>query len=62
MIKDSSLNDKIDYAAQVYNILNLKGHQNCMIGYKVTAIWMNGLLLPISGVLLGRVCAMQACF
>ena len=39
------------------HILNLKGHQYCIIGLKVTAIFLKGLILPISGVASVRVCA-----
>ena len=44
------------------------GHQNCIIGSKLTAILINGLILPIGGVASGRVCActlqpaQQACW
>ena len=37
-------------------ILNLEGHKNCCIGSKVTAILLNGLILPTGGVAFGRVC------
>ena len=30
-------------------ILNLEGHQNCITGSKVTAILLNGWILPIGG-------------
>ena len=39
------------------NFLNPEGHQNPIIGAKVTAILLKGLILPIGGVALGRVCA-----
>ena len=38
-------------------ILNLEGHQNRCIGSKVTAILLNGWILPNGGASLGRVCA-----
>ena len=38
-------------------MLNLEGHQNRCIGSKVTAILMNGWILPTGGASLGRVCA-----
>ena len=50
--------NKIDDVTQIYDILNLKGYQNSIIGSKVTAIWKMG------GVASGRVCAhpaKQAC-
>ena len=37
-------------------ILNLEGHPNCCISSKVTAIWLNGWILPTGGVPSGRVC------
>ena len=39
------------------NCLNPKGHQNRIIGSKVTAILLNGWILPICEVASGRVCA-----
>ena len=36
-------------------ILNPKGHQNRITGSKVTAIWLNGWILPIGGASSGRV-------
>ena len=39
-----------------WKILNLEGHPNCITGSKVTAIWLNGWILPIGGASLGRVC------
>ena len=38
-------------------IQNLEGHLNLFIGSKVTAILVNGGILPTSGVASGRVCA-----
>ena len=43
---------------------NLEGHLNRITGSKVTAIFLNGEILPICLVALGRVCAQpvkQAC-
>ena len=40
----------------LYKILNLEGHLNCFIGLKVTAILVNGGILPTGGVASGRVC------
>ena len=39
------------------NFLNLEGHQSSIIGSKVTAITLIGLIWPIVGVASGRVCA-----
>ena len=41
-------------------ILNLKGHPNRITGSKVTAILLNGWILPVGGVASGRVCAQPA--
>ena len=41
----------------VQNIRNLEGHLNRFVGSKVTAILVNGGILPSGGVALGRVCA-----
>ena len=38
-------------------IINLEGHQIRCIGSKVTAILLNGWILPTSGASSGRVCA-----
>ena len=40
----------------IKNFLNPEGHQNCITGSKVTAILVEGYILPIGGVALGRVC------
>ena len=48
---------KIDYHAMVADILNFEGHQHCIIGSNVTAIFLNRWILPIGGVTSGRVCA-----
>ena len=56
---------KIDYAAQVEGIQNLKGYQNHIIGTKVTAILMNVGILPMGAVASERICvqpAKQGCF
>ena len=37
-------------------VLNLEEHLNRCIGSKVTAIMLNGLILPSGGVASGRVC------
>ena len=40
---------KIDYVIVIKNFLNPEGHQNLFNGSKVTAILMNGQILPIGG-------------
>ena len=49
----------IKYVNVYFEILNLKGHLNCFIGSKVTAILVNGggfYLVTCGEVALGRVC------
>ena len=50
-------NHKIDYVTVFKEILNPKGHLNRITGSKVTAILLNGWILPIGGASSGRVCA-----
>ena len=54
---DINISHKIDYVAQAYGILKLKGHQKYIIFLKVTAILLKGWILPTEGVASGRVCA-----
>ena len=49
MVEDGAVSHKIDYIAIIRGILNLEGHQNCNSSSKVTAIFLNGLTLPIGG-------------
>ena len=57
MVKVGALSHKIDYVTNFLEILNLKGHSNCTIVSKVTAILLNGWILPIGGASSGRVCS-----
>ena len=45
MVEDGTFRHKIDY----FKILNLEGHPNCITGSTVTAILLNGWILPIGG-------------
>ena len=54
-VRDSSSSYKIDYAIVIKNFLNPEGHQIRITGSKVTAFFVKGYILPISGVALGRV-------
>ena len=47
---------KIDHVTIFQEILNLKGHPNCITGSKVTAIFLKEWILPIGGASSGRVC------
>ena len=47
MVEDGAFNHKIDYGTIELDILNLKGHLNCITGSRVTAILLNSLILPI---------------
>ena len=48
-VEDGAFSHKIAYVAIFWEILNLQGHQNCIAGSIVTAILMNGWILPIGG-------------
>ncbi len=49
MVTDGAFSHKIDYVTIFLEILNLEGHQNRITGLKVTAILLNGWILPIGG-------------
>ena len=49
MAEDGAFNHKIDYVTIVKEILNFERHPNRNTGSKVTAILMNGWILPIGG-------------
>ena len=48
-VQDGAFSHKIDYVTMFKKILNLKGHPNRITGSKVTAILLNGWILPIGG-------------
>ena len=54
MIEDGAFSHKIDYVTIFREILNPEGHTNRITGSKVTAIFLNGLILPIGGVSAGK--------
>ena len=56
-VRDGALGHKIDYVAQVYDILNLNKHQNHTIRSKIMAILLKVLIMPIVRAVLRRVCA-----
>ena len=56
-VKNDASSHKTNYIDILSKILNLEGHQNCCIGPKVTAILLNGWILPNGGASSGRVCA-----
>ena len=56
MVENGASSHKTNYIDICPEILNLEGHQNRCIGSKVTAILLNGWILPTGGVALGRVC------
>ena len=47
-VADGAFRYKIDYVAIVKEILNPEGHLNCINGSKVTAVFLNCLILPIA--------------
>ena len=60
MVGDGAFSHKIDYVIILREILNLEEHPNPIAGLKVTAILLNGWILPIVGASTGRVCAQPA--
>jgi hypothetical protein len=56
-VGDCASSHKIDYVTKFKEILNLEGHQNRITGSRVTAILLNGWILPVGEVASGRVCA-----
>ena len=50
MVEDGAFSHKIDNCTILKEILNLKGHPNHITVSKVTAILLNGWILPIVGV------------
>ena len=54
-----AFNHKVDYFAQVQEILNPEGFQNCIIGSKVTAILLDRWILPMGAVAFGMVCKLR---
>ena len=47
MVGNGAFNHEIDYITNILKILNLKEHQNCITGSRVTAILLNGWIFPI---------------
>ena len=47
MVGDGAFSHKIDYVVILLEILNHEGHLNRIIGARVTAILLNGWILPI---------------
>ena len=56
MIKTAASSNKTNYINIFSEILNLEVHHNHCIGSKVTAILLNGSILPTGGVASGKVC------
>ena len=56
MVADGAFSNKIDYVPIFQENQNLKGHLNCFICSKVTAILVNRGILPRGGVASGSVC------
>ena len=50
MIIEGGFSHKIEKFYKFWGILNPKGQQNKIIGSKVSAILLNGLMWPIGGV------------
>ena len=47
MVEDGAFSHKIDHVNCFLEILNLKGYPNRIFGSRVTAILLNGWILPI---------------
>ena len=56
-VEDRTFSHEIDYVIYIKEILNLKGHPNCITGLTVTTSLLNGWILPVCGVASGRVSA-----
>ena len=56
-VEDGAFRHKKDYVTIFKEILNPKEHPNRITGSKVTAILLNGWILPIGGASSGRVCS-----
>ena len=61
-VADSAYSHEIDYVTIFEEILNPEGHPICTYGSKVTAILLNGWILPIVGASSGMVCACRLVF
>ena len=61
MVEAGAFSHKIDWVKKCLEILKLKWHQNCIIGFKVVAILLNGWVLPIGGVASVKVGACSLC-
>ena len=48
-VRVSTSSYNTDYVIVIKNLLNPKGHHNCISGSKVTAILLKGLFFPIGG-------------
>ena len=59
MVEDGAFNHKIYYFTTCKKILNLEGHPNRITGSKVTAILLDGWILPIGGAPAGKVLRLQ---
>ena len=49
MVEDGDFSHKTDYVTILKMVLNPEGNLNPITGSKVTAIFQNGLILPIGG-------------
>ena len=56
-VRNGASSYKTNYIDMFLEILNHEEHQNLCIGSKITAILLNGWILPTGGASSGRVCA-----
>ena len=61
MVEDGAFSHKIGYFRNILEILNLEGHPNCITDSRVTAIFLNVLIVPLGGVASRRVCSCSLC-
>ena len=47
IVDEGAFNNKINYVTMYWEIINSEGHTNCITGSKVTAILLNGRILPV---------------
>ena len=59
MVGNGAFSHRKEWVRKLLKILYFKGHQNCIIGPTVTAIFLNCWVLPIGGVSSERVCALD---
>ena len=57
MVEDGAFSHKIDYVTIFMEIHNLEGHPNYSTDSRLTAILLNGWILPLGGAASESICA-----